>query len=154
MNAIAYSARAMLSSPSYTDDSYLFYATIGSQNDKLRQAVEAFDMIINDMPESDKAFDIAKTSTEAVLRTTRVNGTAVLSNYIRSEELGLSEPVDKYVFEHLSDLTIDDLMECQQKWVKGRTYVYGLLGNEGLDRNYLKTLGPVQELSLEEIFGF
>lgn len=151
---LAYSARAMLSSPSYTGDSYLFYATIGSQNDKLRQAVEAFDMIINDMPESEKAFDIAKTSTEAVLRTTRVNGMAVLSKYIQSEELGLSEPVDKYVYEHLSDLTIDDLMKCQQKWVKGRTYVYGLLGNEGLDRNYLKTLGPVQELSLEEIFGF
>ncbi len=151
---LAYSARAMLSSPSYADDTYLFYATIGSQNDKLRQAVEAFDMIINDMPESQKAFDIAKTSVEAVLRTTRVNGMAVLNNYIQSEELGLTEPIGKYVFEHLSDLTIDDLMECQRKWVKGRSYVYGLLGNEGLDRAYLKTLGPVQELSLEEIFGY
>lgn len=151
---LAYSARAMLSSPSYTDDTYLFYATIGSQNDKLRQAVEAFDMIINDMPESDKAFDIAKASTEAVLRTTRVNGTAVLSSYLQSEELGLTEPVNKYIFEHLSGLTIDDLMKCQQKWVKGRTYVYGILGNDGLDRSYLKTLGPVQELTLEEIFGF
>lgn len=151
---LAYSARAMLSSPSYIGDTYLFYATIGSQNDKLQQAVEAFDMIINDMPASDKAFDIAKASTDAVLRTTRVNGSAVLNSYLQAEELGLVEPVNKYIYEHISGLTLDDLMKCQQKWVKGRKYVYGLLGNDGLDREYLKTLAPVCELSLEEIFGY
>ena len=48
--ALAYSAGAMLSSPGFNDDSYSFYARIGSQNDKLRDAVEAFDEIINNMP--------------------------------------------------------------------------------------------------------
>jgi hypothetical protein len=39
--------------------------------------------------------------------------------------------------------------------VKDRTYVYGVLGDiKDLDTKYLKTLGPVQVLSLEEIFGY
>ena len=39
---LAYSAGALLSTPRFVDDSYLFYASIGSQNDKLRQAVDAY----------------------------------------------------------------------------------------------------------------
>ncbi len=152
--ALAYSASARLTTPSYLGDNYLFYAVIGSQNDKLKTAVEAFDMIINDMPQSQKAFDIAMSSEDAILRTTRTNGAAVLSEYLVSEKLGLSEPVGKYVYEHIGNLTMDDLMAFQQKWIKGRTYHYGLLGNEGLDRKYLSTLGPVVEVSLEDIFGY
>ena len=39
--------------------------------------------------------------------------------------------------------------------MKDRTYVYGVLGDiKDLDTRYLKTLGPVQVLSLEEIFGY
>ena len=75
--ALAYSARASLVKPSSLADCYSFNATIGSQNDKLQIAVEAFDSIINDMPESEKSFEIAKTSIESVLRTRRTAGQSV-----------------------------------------------------------------------------
>ena len=153
--ALAYSAGAMLNEPSFKDDTYSFYARIGSQNDKLRQAVEAFDEIINNMPESDKSFDIAKSSLEGTLRTQRTTGMSVLSSYLASKELGLSEPLDKYIFSKLGDITLDDLVATQRKWVKDRTYVYGILGDaSGLDLSFLKTLGPVQQVTLEDIFGY
>ena len=64
-------------------------------------------------------------------------------------------PINKYIYEHLADLTMDDLVACQQKWVKGRTYIYGLLGDaSGMDMDFLRTLGPVRQISLDEIFGF
>jgi len=153
--ALAYSAGALLSSPSYLDDTYSFYARIGSQNDKLKAAVEAFDLIINDMPESDKSFNIAKASLESVLRTNRTTGMSVLNSYLNAQELGLKEPLAKAVYDNLSDMTMDDLVRCQQKWVKGRTYVYGILGDvKDLDMKYLKTLGTVEQVSLDELFGF
>ena len=153
--ALAYSAGAYLNPPSYTDDTYSFYARIGSQNDKLQTAVEAFDEIINNMPESQKSFDIAKSSLEGTLRTSRTTGMSVLNSYLSSQQLGLKEPVDKYVFEKLGDITLEDLSKTQQKWVKDRTYVYGILGDaSGLDLNFLKTLGPVQQVTLEDIFGY
>ena len=153
--ALAYSAGAYLNPPSYTDDTYSFYARIGSQNDKLQTAVEAFDEIINNMPESQKSFDIAKSSLEGTLRTSRTTGMSVLNSYLSSQQLGLKEPVDKYVFEKLGAITLEDLSKTQQKWVKDRTYVYGILGDaSGLDLNFLKTLGPVQQVTLEDIFGY
>ncbi len=153
--ALAYSAGALLSEPSFKDDTYSFYARIGSQSDKLRAAVEAFDEIINNMPESQKAFDISKSSLEGTLRTQRTTGMAVLNSYLNSRELGLSEPTSKYIFEHLDGITLDDLGATQRKWIKDRTYVYGILGNKDLlDMDYLRTLGPVKELTLEEIFGY
>ena len=152
--ALAYNASAYLSSPSFTDDTYCFYARIGSQNDKLKAAVEAFDLIINDMPESDKSFEIAKAGLESVLRTNRTVGMGVLNSYLNAKELGLTEPLAKKVYDNLAGLTMEDLVACQQKWIKGRTYIYGILGDASdLDMNYLKSLGTVQQISLDEVFG-
>ena len=153
--ALAYSASAYLNPPSFKGDSYSFYARIGSQNDKLRAAVEAFDEIINNMPESEKAFGIAKSSLEGTLRTSRTTGMGVLNSYLSACDLGLSEPLDKYVFEKLGDITLSDLGDAQRKWVKDRTYIYGILGDPAsLDLGFLRTLGPVRQLSLEDIFGY
>lgn len=153
--ALAYSAGARLSSPSFKDDDYYFYARIGSQNDKLQAAVEAFDEIINDMPRSDIAFEIAKTSLDGVLRTSRTTGAAVLNSYLAAQELGIDEPIDKLVYEKLGSLTMEDIVAIQQKYVKDRTYIYGILGDpKDLDMKFLRTLGPVQNVTLDEIFGY
>lgn len=153
--ALAYSARANLATPAFADDSYSFNATIGSQNDKLQTAVEAFDMIINDMPESDKAFEIAKTSLDGTLRTQRTSGMSVLTSYLNDREIGRTEPVARKIYEALPGMTMQDVIKAQQKYVKDRTYIYGLLGNyKDMDMDFLRTLGPVRLLSLEEIFGY
>jgi len=153
--ALAYSASAYLTSPSFKADDYYFYARIGSQNDKLQTAVEAFDSIINDMPQSEKAFAIAKSSLDGVLRTSRTTGASVLNSYLSDKELGLDEPMDKLIFDKLQGMTLQDLMGIQQKYVKDRTYVYGILGDpDDLDMDFLRTLGPVERLSLEDIFGY
>ena len=117
--------------------------------------MEAFDEIINDMPESQKAFDIAMSSLDGSLRTRRTTGISVLSSYLASKELGLSEPLDKYIFSKLGDIKLEDLGATQRKWVKDRTYVYGILGDaSNLDLDFLKTLGPVKQVTLEDIFGY
>ena len=153
--ALAYSAGAYLSTPATLKDEYSFYATIGSQNDKLVQAVKAFDEIINDMPVSEAAFDIAKSNIESTLRTQRSIGVRALNSYLSARDLGLTEPLAKTIYESLGDLTLDNLVATQQKWVKDRTYIYGILGDPAdLDMDFLKTLGPVTNLTLEDIFGF
>lgn len=153
--ALAYSAGAMLTTPSFVDDTYSFYARIGSQNDKLQTAVEAFDLIINEMPESEKSFQVAKTGLESVLRTNRTTGMSVLSSYINTRELGLEEPLVKVIYDNLSALTMDDVIECQQKWIQGRTYIYGILGDiKELDTEFLNSLGKVEEVTLDEVFGY
>ena len=153
--ALAYSALARLLEPEFKSDSYKYFAFIATQNDKMKTAIQAFDEIINDMPESENAFNIAKEALISTLRTQRITGYRILSNYLNTRELGLSEHRSKKIYEALQTLTLEDVKETQRKWVEGRTYHYGILGNiEDLDTKYLRTLGPVHTLTLQEIFGY
>lgn len=152
---LAYTASAFLSSPTNLHDTYSYMAFIATQNDKMRQAIEAFDGIINDMPVSQPAFDIAKQSIIARLCSSRTVGEAVLWNYRAMRELGLDEPIEKMLYDKVQGLTLDDVISTQEQWVKGRTYDYAVLGRiDDLDTDYLKTLGDVEVLSLEDIFGY
>jgi predicted Zn-dependent peptidase len=153
--ALAYSASAYLDSPSYLADTYSFYAFIASQNDKLQKAVNGFDEIIENMPQAPENLEIAKTGVLSRLRTQRTIGSSVLYSYLTAQELGLSEPLDKLLFEKVGEMTMEDLLATHEKWIKGRTYQYGILGDpKDMDMAFLRTLGPVQMLSAEDIFGY
>ena len=153
--ALAYSAGARLTTPGFKGDSYAFRATIASQNDKLQKAVEGFDEIIETLPAAPENLEIAKASILGKLRTQRVTGAQVLNSYLEAEELGISEPREKLVFEKVGALTMDDLMATHAKWIAGRTYNYCILGDTNdLDMAFLRSLGPVKQLTSEEIFGY
>ncbi len=153
---LAYSASATLVTPYYNiDDSYKYLAVIATQNDKMRSAIEAFDSIINDMPESEAAFQIAKEAIIGRMRTSRTTGMSVLRLYQSCRRLGLGEPMNKQIFHDLQTLELNDIVKVQQKWVKDRTYQYAILGDiKDLDTKYLSTLGQVKVLTLEDIFGY
>ena len=151
----AYSAWAGLNSPGYLDENYYFVSQIATQSDKLMDAVNTFNDIINDMPLSENAFRLAKEGMLTRLRTDRVNGASVIWNYLDAQDLGLTEDRRIRLYNELQSLTLDDVAAFQQKWVKGRTYFYGILGNKkDLDMEALRKLGPVTELTTEEIFGY
>ena len=153
--ALAYSAIARLLEPEYKDDSYKYYAFIATQNDKMKTAIQAFDEIINDMPVSETAFNVAKEAVMTMLRTQRITGHSILLSYLNLRELGLTEHRSKKMYEALGTLTLEEVMDIQKKMVEGRTYHYGILGDiKDLDTRFLRTLGPVKTVTLEEIFGY
>lgn len=152
---LAYSASGRLLEPEHKDDCYKYFAFIATQNDKMQTAIEAFDEIINDMPESETAFNIAKEALTTRCRTERITGRNILNSYRTARHQGVSESRSKKVYEKLPELTLEDVKNTQKKWVEGRTYSYGILGDiKNLDTDYLKTLGSVEILTLEDIFGY
>ena len=152
---LAYSASGRLLEPEYKDDSYKYFAFIATQNDKMQTAIEAFDEIINDMPVSETAFNIAKEALTTKYRTERITGRNILRSYQNARDMGITEPRSKKIYEKLPELTLEDVKNTQEKWVKDRTYCYGILGDiKNLDTDYLKTLGQVEILTLEDIFGY
>ena len=153
--SLAYTAQAFLSQPGRLDRPYMYMAFIATQNDKMGDAIDAFQEIINNMPESEAAFNLAKESLIARMRTDRTIKSDVLWSYLAAKDLGIDYDRSKAIFEQVQHMTLDDVKAAQQKWVKGRKYVYGILGDiQDLDLNYLKTLGPIQTVTQEEIFGY
>ncbi|MDY3978591.1 MAG: insulinase family protein [Tidjanibacter sp.] len=152
---LAYSASAYIEEPYEREDPYTFTAFIATQNDKMAQAIDAFDEIINRMPESEAAFAIAKESVLSNIRTKRVIKSAVLDSYLAAEDLGIDFDRNKAIFDKVQNMTLADIEATQQKWVKDRPYTYCILGDlKDLDMNKLTSLGEMSVLSQEKIFGY
>ena len=69
--------------------------------------------------------------------------------------MGLTENCSKRIFSEIQDMTLEDVKATQEKWVKDRHYTYAILGDKNdIDLKYLKTLGTIKFLTLEDIFGY
>ena len=152
---LAYSAYTYLAKGRVPQHPYYFYAFIATQNDKVEQAVKAFDDIIENMPRSEQAFELAKSGILANLESQRITKSLILWHYLEYEKFGLKEDINKTIYEGIQSLTLDDVVKFQQEFIKGRPYSYCILGDKhDLDMKYIRSLGKVKFLSQEEIFGY
>ncbi|MBQ0080987.1 MAG: insulinase family protein [Alistipes sp.] len=152
---LAYSANARMREPSKKEETYYFNAFIATQNDKMQTAIETFDDIIENMPQSEAAFQLAKQNLIADIETTRTIKDRILWSYIDCEHAGRKVPALKGIYEKVKDMTLDDVVAYQQQNIKGRNYTYCILGDKNdIDMKYLSKLGPVEILSNEQIFGY
>ncbi len=152
---LAYSANAYLNAPSKLKYPYTMRTFIATQNDKMDDALQAFHLILKEMPLSENAFNLAKEGLITRLRTNRIIKEDVLWNYIYAQDLGLKTDRRKEIFEKVPSLTLADIKAFQEEWVKNRTYTYYILGKEAeLDLKALEKYGPIQKISQEELFGY
>jgi len=153
--SLAYSAWANMLAPGYLRNPYTYRAQIATQNDKMIDATSAFDQIINDMPVSPAAFELAKKGIESRIRTERIIKDDIAWSYINAKDLGIDTDRRIAVFEALPSITLDDIIKFQKDNVKGRTFYYCILGDtKDLDLDALSKLGKVVMLSTEDIFGY
>ena len=96
------------------------------------------------MPESEAAFKLAKDGLTNRLRTERIIKGDIIWSYINAQDLGQNV-----------DPRIKLYNDFQKQWVKGRTYVYCILGDKkDLELDKLKAVGPIEESTQEQIFGY
>ncbi len=152
---LAYSAGAVYRQPSDLDHTEIFLDVIMTQNDKLVDALTAFDEIINNMPQSPKAFEIAKENILSNLRTQRTVKSNVLWSYLNAQKLGLDYDLNELVYNKVQELTLEDVIKFQQENVKDRVYTIGILGRiSDFDMAGLAKFGEIRKLTTEEIFGY
>jgi predicted Zn-dependent peptidase len=152
---LAYSAYADYGRPSKPEYSYYLNAFIATQNDKMKDAVDAFKSILNDMPESEITFGIAKENLLTNYRTQRVLRENILWNYLNGKRFGYSTDSRKELYEKVLTMTLADVKAFQEKYVKDLPYTYCILGDtKNLSQDHLRSFGAVRRLSLEEIFGY
>ncbi|MDR1172920.1 MAG: insulinase family protein [Bacteroidales bacterium] len=152
---LAYSAYAYYSQPSKPVFDYIFFSFIATQNDKMDEALTAFLSIINNMPESEKAFTLAKDQVVSNIRKQRIRRTSIMFNYLDAQEFGWDHDKRKDLFDKVQTWTLDDVKKFQQQYVKDKKYTYCVLGDEkDLNREVVDKYGTLQKLTLEEIFGY
>jgi predicted Zn-dependent peptidase len=152
---LAYSAWAGYVIPQKPQYAYYIQSFIATQNDKMMDAIGTFMEILNEMPESQKAFDIAKESMITNIRTERILRQNIFWHYLDDEEFGYTTDSRKHIFDNVQNMTLDDVVAFQKEYVKERPYTYCILGDyKDLDLKSLGKIGKIKKMTKEEIFGY
>ena len=153
---LAYSSYAYLGQGNTCNEPYYFYAFIATQNDKMQQAIEAFDSIIENMPQSEAAFELTKQGILTGMATGRTTKMDVIWKYLGDMRFGITDfNRTEAVYNAIQSMTLEDVVEFQQSHIKGRDYVYCILGDKNdVDMKYLKSLGGVEFVTPNQIFGY
>lgn len=136
------------------DPNYVF-SYIGTQADKLPEAMAGMMELINNMPDSKSNFQAAQEAILQSIRTERITRTGILFNYENAKKLGLDYDIRRDVFAAVPKMTFADVKGFEEEHMKGKPYTILVLGKkDGLDIKTLEKYGKVSFLSLEDIFGY
>ena len=153
--ALAYSAYSFYASPSKKENAHILQAYVGTQVDKLPEAVPAMREIIENMPVSESQIENARESIMKKIESERITKMSMYWNYLNNKRKGIDYDIRKDVYNKMKTVTVDELVKFQNEYVKGRDFSICVLGSkESVDMDFLKTLGTVKELTLEEVFGY
>lgn len=153
--ALAYSVRSFYSEASENDEPNYLYSYIGTQSDKIHEAISGMDDLINNMPKSEELFKTAKSSVLENIRTQRITKGAVLWDYERAKRLGHTSDIRKEIFTDAQEIDYNDVKAFQEKYFKNKPKALLIVGSKNrIDLKSLEKYGEVKELTLEEIFGY
>lgn len=153
--ALAYSARAGFTTPAKKEEAHFVTAYVGTQADKMKDALDAMLQLMNNMPEAEKQFDAAKLSALKEIETERITKTDIFWNFERMKKLGLDYDIRKDIYSGINNISLIDLRNFFNQNIKGKKYNYLVIGKrENVNMNVLKSHGEYKELTLEEIFGY
>lgn len=152
---LAYNAYAIYNRPSVKGRKESFMTHIITQNDKMMDAVNHFNEIMNEMPASEAAFKIAKEALTKQLASNRTNKMGIIWNYIAAQKLGIDYDLNAKIYEQLPQLTLQDVVDFAKQRIANKPYRYIILGDEKeLDMKSLEKIGPIRRLTTQEVFGY
>jgi predicted Zn-dependent peptidase len=153
--ALAYSVSSNYYNASKKTDNNFVYSYIGTQADKLPEAMSSMMEIINNMPESENKFATSKESILQGIRSERITKMGILLNYESAKKLGLDYDIRKDIYAKVPTLSFAEVKAFEQEHLKGKQYNVLALGKkESLDLKSLEKYGQVTFLTLEDIFGY
>jgi predicted Zn-dependent peptidase len=153
--ALAYSVYSTYTIPSDKDVSHYLMSYIGTQADKLGEAMAGMTELLENMPEAEANMNNAKDAIEQKIRTERLTKSKVLSEYEKAQKIGINHDIRKDMYESVQTYDMNTLKEFHNSHIAGGTRVVMVLGSkDDLDLEVLKQYGEIVHLTLEDVFGY
>jgi zinc protease len=152
---LAYAAFANYSLADKKGQNDYFFGYIGTQADKQPESMKAMTELIQNFPKSEAGFDVARNAVLSRIESERVVKADKLFRYDDAQRKGIDYDIRKTVYEQVQNMTLEDVEAFQQQHVKGRPFNIVLVGDRAkLNLKDLQKYGAVQELTLDELFGY
>lgn len=153
--ALAYSCYSSYRMPKEPQLPFYNLSYIGSQADKLPEALAGMMNLLNDVPKSEISFAAAKEAILQNIKTERINKSEILFNYINADKFGLKSDIRKDIYSKVASLTFSDVKQFQDSRIKNKPVSILVLGKkELLDLKTLEKYGTVKFLTLNDVFGY
>ena len=153
--SLAYSAFAVYSNGQKKNDANYTYAYIGTQANKLPEAVDAMLDLMNNMPEAEKQFEAAKTATLKKIAAERITKSNIFWKYEGLKKRGIDHDNREEIYKAVASMTMEDLKSFFNDNIKGSKYTALVIGNKkDLKMKSLEKLGKVQELEVDYLFNY
>lgn len=153
--ALAYATFSRFMLPNKASKKPFNISYIGSQADKLSEALKGISDLLENLPKSDGSFASAKESILQEMRTQRITKSGVIFDYLRASDLNQKTDIRKDIYEKVKTFTFADVKKFQEAKIKGKSKTVLILGKkENLNEAVLKKYGEVKYLTLKDVFGF
>lgn len=137
------------------DDSDRMLAYIGTQANKLPEAVDAMLELFNNMPQSEKQFNEAKESALKKIAAQRITKSNIFWNYERLLKRGIDYDNREEMYNEIQSMTMEDVSKFFDSNVKGKDFSISVIGNKkDMDLEALKKLGQVHEMDIDYLFNY
>ena len=153
--ALAYSTFAVYASPDRQGKDYTMVAYVGSQADKMPDAVVAMNELLNVMPQFEKNFESSKYSALNAIETSRVTKDDIINHYYADKRLGIDHDsrIDEY--QGLKPLTFSEIKTFHDSNIANKAYSYCIVASDKkVKTEDMQKFGKLNTLTLEQIFGY
>jgi len=152
---LAYSAYSYYAIAGRSDFPSFVQAYVGTQRDKLQEAMKVLLNLMSNMPEAKDQFEDSKLAALKKIESERIVNREVYWNYRSLQKRGIDYDIRKEHYETIKNMTLEDLKKFFVERIANRKYTFCVIGKKSdIDFNVLAELGEVKELSLEEVFGY
>lgn len=152
---LAYSTFAQVQTPLKKDDTYSIVAYVGSQADKMNEAVAGMNELLDDLPKTDANFVNTRKSLIKDIETDRITKDAIITSYLNAAKKGIDYDLRKVNYGKYSNITLNDLYKFHQDVLSKKPYTYAVVASEKrINVDDLKKFGEVKKLTLQELFGY
>jgi len=153
--ALAYSTYAFYNKPRKPTQHFYNMAYIGSQSDKLAEALKGMNDLLETMPKADPSFNSSKELLLQEIRSQRITKADILFTYEDAQRYGLNYDIRKDVFEKVPKMTFDEIKKFQETFIKGKPRTVCVMGKkDALDLKVLEKYGTIKFLTLKDVFGY
>ncbi|WP_207496221.1 M16 family metallopeptidase [Aridibaculum aurantiacum] len=153
--ALAYSTYAFVQNPGKKNDNFAVVAYVGSQADKLHEAIAGMNELLTDLPKAEQGFENAKKSLMKDIETDRITKDGIINSYLSAEKKGVTHDMRKDNYVQYANLKMDDINKYHQSSLSKKPYTYAIVASDKrVNLDELKKYGEVKKVSLEELFGY
>lgn len=153
--ALAYSSFARYETPDRLADPSYSVAYLGTQADKIDEAIVAMRELITTVPRSESAFKSAREAIRNQIANDRTMRHEVLESYLEMRRLGLDHELRHDVWKGIDAVKLDDVVQFHSTQFGDRPFTMAVIGSrDRIDMKALARHGRVIELTDKQIFGY